>query len=132
MLPGLPAFLTHLATGDALQGCALSQSAQLPLIGLASFSHTHNILVSLRQEPNKTPFSLQIAIAKIKYDTEWWGLPGGGCPLSWHTRSATLMAAILRGWVQMTLVRPPWPARIAWSSKYWGTCLTLEPFEDAR
>ena len=49
------------------------------------------------------------------------GVPGAESPLSEATRSATLMAAILRGCVQMMLHCPPWPASVAASSKYWGT-----------
>ena len=57
-------------------------------------------------------------------------MPGGESPLSEATRSATLMAAILRGCVQMMLHCAPWPASVAASSKYCGTC-TNPPAEFA-
>ena len=44
--------------------------------------------------------------------------PGETCPISSATRSATLMAAILRGWVHTMLQQAPWPASVAASSRY--------------
>lgn len=46
------------------------------------------------------------------------GAPGGETPRSWHTRSATLMAAIRRGCVQMMLHSPPRPSSMLASSRY--------------
>lgn len=49
-------------------------------------------------------------------------VPGAGSPRSEATRSATEMAAMRRGCVQIRLARAPRPASMAASSRNWGTC----------
>lgn len=48
-------------------------------------------------------------------------LPGAGCPRSLATRSATEIAAMRRGCVQIRLARAPRPPSMAASSRNWGT-----------
>lgn len=49
-------------------------------------------------------------------------LPGAGCPRSLATRSATEIAAMRRGCVQIRLARAPRPPSMAASSRNCGTC----------
>lgn len=48
-----------------------------------------------------------------------------GSPLSVDTLSATVMADILRGWVQIMLQNAPRPDSISDSRMYWGSCVVF-------
>ena len=70
--------------------------------------------------PTKTGFMVRVRLRGAP--TMAPALPGASCPRSLATRSATEIAAMRRGCVQIRLARAPRPPSMAASSRNCGTC----------